>query len=156
MAIPKKITSYLKKNKINYKTLKHEIAYTAQEIAAVQHIPGDQVAKTVLVKTEKNFLLAVLPATYLVDFTKLKRLAKAKKISLAREEDMCKLFPDIEPGAMPPLGPLFGLPVFVDKTLSEKSEIVFNAGTHMELLKIRYKDFEKINKPVVGSFGKHV
>ncbi|MCM8797878.1 MAG: YbaK/EbsC family protein, partial [Candidatus Omnitrophica bacterium] len=111
---------------------------------------------TKILKTEKNFLLAVLPATYLVDFTKLKRLAKAKKISLAREEDMCKLFPDIEPGAMPPLGPLFGLPVFVDKTLSEKSEIVFNAGTHMELLKIRYKDFEKINKPVVGSFGKHV
>ncbi|MGE4358079.1 MAG: aminoacyl-tRNA deacylase [Candidatus Omnitrophota bacterium] len=156
MGIPKKIISYLKKNKVSYKTLKHEIAYTAQEIAAAQHISGNQVAKTVLIKTDKNFFLAVLPATHLIDFNKLKRIAKAKKVMLAKEEDMSKLFPDIEAGAMPPLGPLFNLPIYVDKSLTKNVEIVFNAGTHADMIKMKYKDFEKINKPVVGVFGKHV
>jgi len=156
MDIQRKITSFLKKNKISYKILKHEIAYTAQEIAATQHIPGDQVAKTVLVKTDKNFILAVLPATYLVDFNKLKRLAKVKKATLAKEEDMTKLFPDIEPGAIPPLSPFLNLPLYVDKNLSKNTEIVFNAGTHTEMIKMKYKDFEKINKPILGNFGKHV
>ncbi|MCM8784207.1 MAG: YbaK/EbsC family protein [Candidatus Omnitrophica bacterium] len=156
MGIPRKIINYLKKNKVNYKTLKHEIAYTAQEIAALQHVSGNRVAKTVLIKTDKNFLLAVLPATYLIDFNKIKKIAKVKKTMLAKEEDMNKLFPDIEPGAMPPLGPLLNLPVYVDKSLTENTEIVFNAGTHSDMIKMKYKDFEKINKPVVGNFGKHV
>lgn len=156
MAVPRKITSYLKKNKINYRTLKHEAAYTAQEIAAAQHVSGKQVAKTVLVKIDKNFILAVLPATHLVDFGKLKKLARAKKATLAREEDMSKLFPDIEAGAMPPLGHFYSLPVYADKTLSLNADIAFNAGTHTEMLKIKYKDFEKLNKPTVGTFGKPV
>ncbi|MCM8778607.1 MAG: YbaK/EbsC family protein [Candidatus Omnitrophica bacterium] len=156
MAIPRKIISYLKKNKINYEILKHEVAYTAQEIAAVQHISGDRVAKTVLIKTDRNFIFAVLPATYLIDFSKLKKIARLKKAVLAKEDEMLKLFPDIEPGAIPPLSPLFNLPIYVDKKLSENTEIVFNAGTHTEMLKMRYKDFEKINKPFIGSFSKHV
>lgn len=156
MAIPRKVISFLKKNKISYKTLKHEIAYTAQEIAAAQHISGDQVAKAVLVKTEKNYILAVLPATYLIDFTKLKKLAKVKKATLAKEEEMTKLFPDIEPGALPPLSPLLNLPIYVDISLSENIDIAFNAGTHLDMIRMKYRDFEKINKPVIGSFGKHV
>jgi len=156
MAVPRKIISYLKKNKINYKILKHELAYTAQEIAASQHISGKLVAKTVLVKTDKNFILAVLAATHLVDFIKLKKLARIKKTNLAKEEDMVKLFPDIEPGAMPPLGAFYNLPIYVDKSLTEQSEIVFNAGTHTEMIRMKYKDFEKINKPIVGIFGRQV
>jgi Ala-tRNA(Pro) deacylase len=159
MAIPREIVSYLKKNKIRYKGLKHEVAYTAQEIAAAQHVSGEQVAKTVLIKTDKKerkFILAVLPATYLIDFGKLKKLAKVKKASLAKEEDMSRLFPQIEAGAMPPLSRLYNLEIYADKSLGLGTEIIFNAGTHTDMLKIRYKDFEKLNRPTVGIFGKHL
>jgi len=156
MSIPKAIISYFKKNRISYKVMKHEVAYTAQEIAAAQHVSGKQVAKTVLVKTGKDFILAVLPATHLIDFNKLKKLAKLKKASLAQEEDMIRLFPGIEAGAMPPLGKLYNLPVYVDKSLGLDPEIIFNAGTHADMLKMKYKDFAKMNKSVVGIFGKHI
>ncbi|MCX5657277.1 MAG: YbaK/EbsC family protein [Candidatus Omnitrophica bacterium] len=157
MAVSKKVVSYLKKNKVTYKTLKHEVAYTAQEIAAAQHVSGKVVAKSVLIKTDKkdkNFILAVLPATHLIDFNKLKKLAKVKKLTLAKEEDMSKLFPDVEAGAMAPLGPLYNIPIYIDKTLGLGQDIIFNAGTHTDMIKIRYRDFDKLNKPTTGIFGK--
>lgn len=156
MAIAKKLKNYLDKQKVRYKSLKHELAYTAQEIAAAQHVPGKQVVKSVLIKADKGYLLAVLPATHLIDFAKLKKAVKAKKVSLASEEDIEKLIPDFEIGAMPPFGNLYNLPVYMDKTIAEDEEIVFNAGTHTDTVKMRTADLEKLAKPKVAEFGKHV
>ena len=156
MAVAKNLQKYLKENRVSYKAARHKVAYTAQEIAAAQHVPGKQLVKSVLVKTGKDFSIAVLPAIYLIDFKALKKLSKAKSVSLAHEKDMAAVIPDYEPGAMPPFGNLYNLPVYVEKSLTEGKEIVFNAGSHTDTIKMKYKDFEKLAKPKVGNFGKHV
>jgi Ala-tRNA(Pro) deacylase len=156
MAVSKKLKTFLDKNKIKYKALKHKEAFTAQEIAAAQHVPGKQVVKSVLVKADKGYVLAVLPAIHLVNFSALKKVAKCKSAKLAGENEIEKLFPDIEIGAMSPFGNLYELPVFVDAILREDPEIVFNAGTHKDTIKMKYKDFEKLLKPKIAPIGKHV
>jgi Ala-tRNA(Pro) deacylase len=156
MAISRKLKTYLDKNKIKYSTLKHKEAFTAQEIAAAQHIPGKQVVKSVLIKADDKYVLAVLPAIHMVDFSSLKKALNAKKVSLATENEINKVIPDFEIGAMPPFGSMFDLPVYADSTLKEDKEIVFNAGTHKDMVKMKYKDFEKLAKPALGEFGKHI
>ena len=156
MAISRKLKTYLDKNKVKYSTLKHKEAFTAQEIAAAGHIPGKQVVKSVLIKADDKYILAVLPAIHLVDFSSLKKALKAKKVSLATENEISKVVPDFEIGAMPPFGSMFDLPVYADSILKEDKEIVFNAGTHKDMVKMKYKDFEKLAKPALGEFGKHI
>ena len=156
MAIPAKLKQFLMQQKIKAKVLKHEKAYTAQEVAAAQHVPGKQMVKSVLVKTNKGFILAVLPAIHLIDFAKLKKVAKVSQVSLGNEKDIAKAMPGFEVGAAPPFGALFELPMVVDKALSEDVEIVFNAGTHTDSIKMRYADYAKVVKPVLGEFGIHI
>lgn len=156
MAIAAKLKKFLDTNKVNYKALKHKLAYTAQEIAAAQDVPGKQILKSVLVKTDKKYILAVLPAIYLIDTKKLSRITKCEKLKIANEKEIEKIIPDYEVGAMPPFGSLFGLDTYADKILKEGDEIVFNAGNHTDTVKIKYKDFEKLAKPKLASFGKHV
>ena len=156
MAISSQLKSFLTKHKVKYKSVKHPTAYTAQEIAAAQHVPGKQLAKCVLVKSDKGLHLAVLPAIHRVAFDKLKKLLRAKKVSLASEADIKQTFPDVEVGAMSVFGNLYEVPVIVDKTLAESAEIVCNAGTHTETVKLRYRDFGRLAKPKVGAFGLHV
>ncbi len=156
MAIPAKLKKYLDSNKVKYKALKHKLAYTAQEIAAAQEVPGKQVIKSVLVKTDKGFALAVLPAIHLIDLKKLKSALKCKSVKIATEKDIEKAIPDYKPGAMPPFGALFGLDTVSDKILKEDVEIVFNGGTHTDTVKMKYSDFEKLAKPKVADIGKHI
>ena len=156
MAIPATLKKFLTVQKIKHKALKHEVAYTAQEMAAAQHVPGKQVAKTVLVKTDKGYVLAVLPAIHLIHFTQFRKIAKARKASLASEKEIEKLTPGFAAGATPPFGVLFNLPTIVDKALTEDVEIVFSGGSHTDSIKIKYADFAKVAKPVVGAFGKHI
>jgi Ala-tRNA(Pro) deacylase len=156
MAISSTLKAFLTKHKVKYRSQKHPVVYTAQEIAAAQHVPGKQLVKCVLVKTDKGFRLAVLPAIHLVDLAKLKRLLKVKRLTLASEADIKQAFPDVEVGAMSPFGNLYNVPTIVDKTLMESSEIVCNAGTHTETIKLRFQDFVKHAKPRVGLFGLHV
>ncbi|MDD4879055.1 MAG: YbaK/EbsC family protein [Candidatus Omnitrophica bacterium] len=156
MAIAAKLKKYLDTNKVKYKALKHKLAYTAQEIAAAQEVPGKQVVKSVLVKAGDKFVLAVLPAIHLIDAKKLKSVLKCKSIKIATEKDIKKVIPDYKPGAMPPFGNLFGLETYADKMLKEDVEIVFNGGTHTDTVKMKYADFEKLVKPKVSDFGKHV
>ncbi|MFA5094664.1 MAG: YbaK/EbsC family protein [Candidatus Omnitrophota bacterium] len=156
MAIPAKLKKYLDSNKVKYKTLKHKLAYTAQEIAAAQEVPGKQVIKSVLVKTDKGFALAVLPAIHLIDLKKLKSALKCKSLKIATEKEMEKTVPDYKPGAMPPFGALFGLDTVADKILKEDIEIVFNGGTHTDTVKMKYSDFEKLAGPKIADFGKHI
>lgn len=156
MAISAKLKKYLDSNKVKYKALKHKLAYTAQEIAAAQEVPGKQIIKSVLVKADDRYVLAVLPAIHLIDTKKLKTVLKCKTIKIATEKDIEKVISDYKPGAMPPFGNLFGLDTYVDKILKEDVEIVFNGGTHKDTVKMKYADFEKLAKPKVADFGKHV
>lgn len=156
MAIAAKLKKFLDENKVKYQALKHPLAYTAQEIAAAQHVPGKQVVKSVLVKADEKYILAVLPAIHLIDTDKLKDIIKCKTLKIATEDEIAKLIPDYEVGAMPPFGSLCGLDGYVDELLKEDVEIVFNGGTHTDTVKIKYSDFEKVAKPKVASFGKHI
>lgn len=156
MAISSRLKDYLDQAKVRYTVAKHSVVYTAQEIAAAQHVPGRQLAKSVLLLTAEGPILAVLPAVYLVDLANLKRLLKTSKLSIGREADIKQHFPDVEVGAMSPFGNLYGVPVVVEETLSAVQEIVFNGGTHAETITMGYGDFAKLVKPTVGSFGRPI
>jgi Ala-tRNA(Pro) deacylase len=148
-----KIKEFLDSHNIKYITISHSMAYTAQEIAASAHIPGKELAKTVIVKIDGKMVMAVLPASYKIDFDLLKKAAGASKIELASEQEFEDKFPDCEVGAMPPFGNLYGMEVFVAESLTKDKEIAFNAGSHSELIKLSYKDFEGLIKPTVAQFS---
>ena len=149
----KKLKEYLDSHQVKYVTISHSQVYTAQEIAASAHIPGKELAKTVMVKIDGKTAMAVLPASYRVDFDLLKKAAGASSIKLASEEEFKNMFPDCEIGAMPPFGNLYGMDVFVAASLAEDAEIAFNAGSHSELIKLSYKDFERLVKPKLARFS---
>lgn len=153
MAISEKLKAFLNAAKVKYTAAKHPVVYTAQEIAAAQHVPGRQLAKCVLLNTDRGPLLAVLPAVHLVNLKTLKALVGAKTLSIAKEADIRQRFPDVEVGAMSPFGNLYQVPVIVDRALGEAEDIVFNAGSHTETIKMRYREFATLVNPKVGSFG---
>lgn len=156
MAISQKLQDYLKQARASFTVAKHAVAYTAQEIAASQHVSGRQLAKSVLVNTDQGSALAVLPATQLIDLKRLKTLLGAKTIAIGKEADIKQRFPDIEVGAMSPFGNLYGVPVVVDRSLAAADQIVFNGGTHTETVTMRYQDFAALAKPKTGSFGQAI
>ena len=148
-----KVRAFLDQHHVKYVVISHSKAYTAQGIAAIAHIPGQQLAKTVIVKLDGALAMAVLPASYQVDLLELKRLTRVREAALASEREFKQHFPDCETGAMPPFGNLYGIPVYVDETLTRDDEIAFNAGTHLELIRMSCADFEKLVKPVVLGFS---
>jgi Ala-tRNA(Pro) deacylase len=146
-----KLKKCLDDHHIRYVTIRHSPAFTAQEVAASAHIPGKELAKTVVVNLDGELALAVLPASAQVDLDRLKEAAGAQRAELAIESEFRSSFGDCDIGAMPPFGNLYGMEVYVASRLAEDEEIAFNAGTHTELVKMAYKDFEKVVKPkVVG------
>ena len=149
----KKLKDFLDSNKIKYVTIKHSPAYTAPEIAGAAHIPGKELAKTVIIKVDGKMAMAVLPASQRVNFDLLKRIAGASKAELASEQEFKDLFPECDVGVMPPFGNLYGMEVFVDESLLEDKEIAFNAGSHTELIRLAYKDFERLVKPKMGKLS---
>ena len=156
MAISERLKQFLDTSKVKYTATKHPVVYTAQEIAAAQHIPGRQLAKSVLVNTDRGVALAVLPAIHLIDLKKLKAALDAKTVSIAKEADIKQHFPDVEVGAMSPFGNLYQVPVVVDRVLGESEEITFNAGSHTDTATMRYRDFAALAKPRVGAFGQSI
>jgi len=149
----KKLKEHLDSHRVKYVTIKHSSAYTAQEIAASAHIPGKELAKTVMVKMDGEMAMAVLPASHKVCFDLLKEAAGANAVELASEEEFEGRFADCEIGAMPPFGNLYGMEVFVADSLADDEEIAFNAGSHRELIKLAYKDFERLVAPKVVTFS---
>ena len=139
------LQAFLDSQNIRYLTISHSLAYTAQEIAASAHIPGKEVAKTVMVKIDGTMAMAVLPAPDKVDFNRLKEAARAGTVELAGEREFQDRFPECEVGAMPPFGNLYDMDVFVAENLAEDEEIAFNAGTHTELMRMAYSDFAGYN-----------
>jgi len=149
----KKVKEFLDGAGVRYIVVSHAPAYTAQEIAASAHIPGKELAKTVMVKLDGKMAMAVLPASHVVDFDKLKQVAGSSKAELASEDEFRSLFPECEVGAMPPFGNLYDIPVYAERGLTEDEEIAFNAGSHKELFRMAYRDFENLVKPTTGDFG---
>jgi len=149
----RKLKELLDSNKIKYETIIHTPSYTAQEIAASAHISGKEVAKTVLVKIDGKITMVVLPASSKIDLGLLKKKVGADKVELAGEREFESRFPDCDLGAMPPFGNLYGIDVFVEDKLTKDEEIAFNAGSHTELIKLAYKDFEKLVHPKIANIS---
>jgi Ala-tRNA(Pro) deacylase len=152
--LAQKLTSLLERNRIHYKAFKHPTAYTAQGVASVMHVPGRQVAKTVVLEVDGKFVLAVLPAPCHVDLQRFREAAGATSVSLADEVEFRKLFPGCEPGAEPPFGHLYGLPTWVDASLAEDEFITFNGGSHDDAVRIRYEEFVQLAQPRVARFAR--
>jgi Ala-tRNA(Pro) deacylase len=152
-----RLKEFLDRENVRYMVISHSLAYTAAEIAAQAHIPGRELAKTVIVKIDGTLAMAVVSASQHVSLALLKAATFAKTVDLATEDEFKERFPDCEVGAMPPLGNLFGMPVFADESLSRDKEIAFNAGSHRELVRIAWEDFEKLVQPRVIRIasGKH-
>lgn len=148
-----KLKAVLDENKVRYVTIIHSRAYTAQEVAAAAHVKGKELAKTVMVKVDGKMAMAVLPASHRIDFAALKEITGARELGLAAEQEFKGLFPDCEPGAMPPFGNLWGMEVYVSAKLSLDKEIAFNAGSHTELMRLSYEDFERLVHPKVMEFA---
>lgn len=147
----KQLKEFLESNKIKYHTMTHSPAFTSQEIAAAAHISGKDLAKTVIIKTDGHLAMVVLPANHQVNFAKLKDALGTKAVDLASESEFKDKFSGCEVGAMPPFGNLYEMPVFVDSELSTHDHIMFNAGSHSELIDLAYKDFDRLVHPkVVG------
>jgi Ala-tRNA(Pro) deacylase len=151
--ILQRLTAHLDQNNIKYIVIYHSPAFTAREIALSAHIPKKEFAKTVIAKVDGETMMIVLPATQMVDFVKLRLALGADAAMLATEREFNSLFPGCDIGAMPPFGNLFDIPVIVAESLREDEEIAFNGGTHKELVKMSYKDFERLVKPKVAQFA---
>lgn len=149
MSIATRVKDYLEQNKVPYSHCTHRLAYTAQEVAAAQHVPGREMAKTIILKTDSQFVMVVLPAVMKIDMKTLRDELPFAYVELATEKEFAQLFPDSELGAMAPFGNLYGLPVYVDKSLVEDAEVVFNAGTHVDTIRIKYADFARLVRPVI-------
>lgn len=148
-----KLKELLNRNRVSFETILHSPAYTAQGIAAVTHISGKEVAKTVMVKLDGKLAMAVVPASHRVDLRRLQAATGATAVALASEAEFQDAFPGCETGAMPPFGSIYNLPVLVDETVTHDREIVFNAGTHTELVRLAYEDFARLEGPKVLQFS---
>ena len=148
-----KVKAFLDANQVKYVTISHSKAYTAQGIAAVTHISGKELAKSVIVKLDGALAMMVLPASFQVDLPALKKEIGVREAELASEREFKQHFPDCETGAMAPFGNLYGIPVYVDETLTEDQEIAFNAGSHYELIRLAYADFDRLVHPEMLSFS---
>ena len=142
-----RLIDFLDNEHVKYVTIGHSPAYTAQEIAALTHIPGKELAKTVIVKVDDELAMVVLPASEMVRLDHLRRTLVTEFVELANEDEFKGAFPDCETGAMPPFGNLYGMKVFVDQSLREDDEIAFSAGSHDELIRLPYAEYERLVHP---------
>jgi Ala-tRNA(Pro) deacylase len=144
--------NYLDAHGVQYAHTTHSPAYTAEEVAAAEHMPRHRIAKTVVCRDNDGYLMVVVPADSHVDLGELRTAIGVPVVHVAHESDLRLLFPAAELGAMPPLGTLFGLRVYLDREVANQEFIAFNAGTHRDLLHMRVADFVHLVRPVVGDF----
>lgn len=152
MSISQTLKAYLDRERVHYDLLPHPEVYRAAAIAQTLHAPEKEMAKVVIVKVGERFVMMVLPASCRVDLHRLREIFVTNHVRLATEDEFKGLFPDCEVGAMPPFGILYGLPVYVDRSLTEDEQIIFEAGTHSDAIRMRYWDFAALVFPVVTEF----
>jgi len=149
------VVKYLKSNKVKFQLRHHPARYTAQEVAAAEHITGAEVAKVVILKADERPVMCVLPATHVVDMKKAKKALGAGTVSLATEDEIAAIFPDCEVGAMPPFGAEYDLETFVDAQLAEDEEILIPAGTHEDSILLAWEEYRRLARPTVADIGEH-
>ena len=152
MGVPTRLIDFLNQSKVRYELLHHPEAFTAQELAAIEHVKGRSHAKVVMVKTDGQLLMAVLPTDHRIDLEKL-NVVTGHPTKLATEAEFKALFPDCAVGAMPPFGQLYGVATYLDKSLADADPFVFEAGTHSDAVRMRYADYERVAKPMVAEFA---
>jgi Ala-tRNA(Pro) deacylase len=148
-----RLKEFLDSQHIKYVTIIHSPAYTSLEIAASAHIPGHALAKTTIVKIDNKLAMAVLPASAMVDLDRLREITGAKWVTVADEYEFKSLFPGCEIGAMPPFGNLYNLDVYVSNELTREQDIAFNAGSHTELIKMSFQDFNRLVQPKIAQYA---
>lgn len=153
MTCRERLEAYLRARQVPFQVQHHPVAYTAQQVAASEHIPGRMVAKVVMVVADGRLVLLTLPAPARVDLARVAAMLGAREVRLAHEEEFAAAFPDCEVGAMPPFGNLYDLPVYADPSLAENQTIVFAAGTHTDTMSMAYSDFTRLVQPVVAPFA---
>ena len=146
------VQDYLKQHGVPFEVIPHEQTFTAQEVAAAEHVTGHKFAKTVILKGDGDTFMFVLPASRHVDLKKAAEMA-GTEVQMATEEEMKIAFPDCEIGAEPPFGTPYGVRTFVDTSLLDVGDIVFRAGTHDQTVKMKYDDYSKLEEPAAGSFA---
>jgi Ala-tRNA(Pro) deacylase len=154
MSCRKRLEKLFREENVRFSVIKHAEEYGAQRVAGVVHIPGQQLAKVVMVYAGEQPAMLVMPAPYRLDMAKVKKALSTKGVRLAGEGEFTSLFPDCEVGAMPPYGRLYGIPVYVDRTLSAQSQIAFRAGSHREVFQIAFADYERTADPEFADFCK--
>lgn len=152
MSIARRVKTFLDENDVTYEHNQHEPVYTAQEVAAAEHVPGKEMAKTVILTDGDAFVMAVLPAIRKVDLERARQIVGNSNLRLAEESEFADLFPGCELGAMAPFGNLYDIPVIVDQALREDERITFEAGTHVDTIRMAYTDFERLAEPAVADF----
>jgi Ala-tRNA(Pro) deacylase len=150
------VQSYLDEMGVAYRLSHHPIAYTAQDLASVEHIPGQQVIKAVVVKADGRFVMCALPASHRIDLQALRSQLEAEDVKLADEQKLNELFPDCELGAEPPIGRLYNLPTLMDESLTSDARVTFQAGTHRDAITMSLVDYRRVAQPEMGYFGKHL
>jgi Ala-tRNA(Pro) deacylase len=151
--IASRLKDFLKREGVEFTTASHSPTYTAAQTAEAAHVSRREFAKAVMVKIDGRLAMAVLPASEKLDMALLKHAAGAKDVYLAPESEFDKWFPGCEPGAMPPFGNLYGMAVYASRSLAADEEIAFNAGSHAETMRIKYKDYDRVVQPVVAKLA---
>jgi len=150
-----KLRKFLDSHHIKYLVISHSLAYTAQGVAALAHVSGKELAKTVIVKIDGILAMVVVPAAFHVEMDRLKILTGAQTVELATEAEFKDAFPDCETGAMPPFGNLYDMSVYADMKLAENEEITFTAGTHRELVRMHWDDMLRLVNPTIAELTYH-
>jgi len=145
-----RLKKFLDNSLVAYEVLTHLVAFTAQQLAAVQHVKGKQLAKVVVARSGSEFIMIVLPAPYHVELQRARAATGRQDLEIAHESEFASLFAGCEQGAMPPFGNLYNVPVWVDESLAQDEEIVFNACTHTQAIKMKYSDFARLVRPTVA------
>jgi Ala-tRNA(Pro) deacylase len=154
MPLMQKLRVFLDQNHVGYTHTVHSLAYSAREVAAAEHLPAREVAKTVVIHTDNGYQMLVLPANRMVDFQEIRDLLGFSHARMVPETELYRLFPDCELGAMPPFGNLYGVPVCLDSALAAEEVLTFNAGTHRDVIHIRTSDFQKLVHPTLVSLAR--
>ena len=148
------LQSYLDELGVAYRMSHHPIAYTAQDLAAAEHVSGRQVIKPVVVKADGRFVMCALPACYRIDLDALREQLQADSVSLAEETKLGELFPDCELGAEPPIGRMYDMLTLMDESMTADSRVTFQAGTHSDAITMSLAEYRRVAQPEIGYFGR--
>lgn len=150
------VFDFLREHHVQFRSVQHQPALSAQRVAHCLHLPGNTVAKIVVLKADEKYVLAVLPASHSVDLPRAQDALAAKNIALACEDELRTRFADCAPGTVPPFGSRYGVGTLVDESLTHAEFLVFEGGSHAEAVCVRYHDFEAVEDPLVSEFSHHL